>query len=87
MYFIHQIAGLEMNLLKNERVGKICLIFGTSRVPQFSVSTERKIPLSNLFNNLQKERGELTPLSHFYPFHGKLCNINPAQYKYPIPVW
>ena len=39
---------------------------------------ELKIQLSNLFNNLQKERGELTPLSHFYPIHGKLCNINPA---------
>ena len=77
MYFIHQIAGLTMNQLKNERVGNLPN-FGTSRVPQFSVSTELKIDLSNLFNNLQKERGELTPLSHFQPFHGKLCNINPA---------
>ena len=48
---------------------------------------EVKIDLSNLFNDLQKERGELTPLSHFQPFHGKLCHINPAQYNYPIPVW
>ena len=43
-----------------------------------SVSTELKIQLSNLFNNLQKERGELTPLSHFQPFHWQVCNINPT---------
>ena len=47
---------------------------------------ERKIPLSNLFNNLQKERGELAPLSHFQPIHWQVCHINPAQYKYPISV-